>query len=260
MTGHVDQCVDKYLELAELRIDQLHPVSTPCMDAHYFDETDLQTKGTLAKVCSRIVLKILYTARMGRPDCLWTVNSLAREVTKWTAACDKRLHRLMCYLHHTREYSQAAWIGDYPENTSLALFCDASFAGDLKDSRSTSAAYLVLIGPRTFVPISWFCKKQTAVAHSSTESEIIALDAGLRLDGIPALSFWEIVIDVLSTSPKVTPFNPPGDISSQPTQSSTYTRKDLKTLDTPTSAQPAYYSIIAQVLLFEAMRPRRNIP
>ena len=31
------------------------------------------------------------------------------------------------------------------------------------------------------------CKKQTAVSHSSTESEIISLDIGLRLDGLPAL-------------------------------------------------------------------------
>ena len=31
------------------------------------------------------------------------------------------------------------------------------------------------------------CKKQTAVSHSSTESEIISLDTGLRLDGLPAL-------------------------------------------------------------------------
>ena len=42
-------------------------------------------------------------------------------------------------------------------------------------------------GSHTFVPISWMCKKQTSVSHSSTESEIISLDAGLRLDGIPAL-------------------------------------------------------------------------
>ena len=29
------------------------------------------------------------------------------------------------------------------------------------------------------------CKKQTSVSHSSTESEIISLDTGLRLDGLP---------------------------------------------------------------------------
>ena len=46
---------------------------------------------------------------------------------------------------------------------------------------------LCIFGSHTFVPISGMCKKQTAVSHSSTESEIISLDTGLRLDGLPAL-------------------------------------------------------------------------
>ena len=37
------------------------------------------------------------------------------------------------------------------------------------------------------------CKKQTAVSHSSTESEIISLDEGLRLDCIPAFDIWKPV-------------------------------------------------------------------
>ena len=41
------------------------------------------------------------------------------------------------------------------------------------------------------------CKKQTSVSHRSTESEIISLDAGLRLDGKPALDLWELVVAVL---------------------------------------------------------------
>ena len=45
-------------------------------------------------------------------------------------------------------------------------------------------------GSHAFVPISWMCKKQTSVSHSSTESEIISLDAGLRLEGIAALDFF----------------------------------------------------------------------
>ena len=36
----------------------------------------------------------------------------------------------------------------------------------------------------TLVRISWMCKKQTSVSHSSTESEIISLDAGLRLESL----------------------------------------------------------------------------
>ena len=33
-----------------------------------------------SKVCSQIVLKCLYEARIGRPDILWSVNKLARSV------------------------------------------------------------------------------------------------------------------------------------------------------------------------------------
>ena len=56
---------------------------------------------------------------------------------------------------------------------------------------------LCVFGSHTFVPISWMCKKQTSVSHSSTESEIIFLDAGLRLDGIPALDFWDLIVATL---------------------------------------------------------------
>ena len=44
------------------------------------------------------------------------------------------------------------------------------------------------------------CKKQTSVSHSSTESEIISLDAGLRLDGIPALDLWDLIVAVLGNT------------------------------------------------------------
>ena len=44
------------------------------------------------------------------------------------------------------------------------------------------------------------CKKQTSVSHSSTESEIISLDAGLRLDGIPALDLWDLIVIVLGNT------------------------------------------------------------
>ena len=55
---------------------------------------------------------------------------------------------------------------------------------------------MCLFGSKAFVPLTWFCKKQTAVSHSSTEAEFIALDASLRLEGIPCLQFWELVVSV----------------------------------------------------------------
>ena len=44
------------------------------------------------------------------------------------------------------------------------------------------------------------CKKQTSVSLSSTESEIISLDAGLKLDGIPALDLWDLIVAVLENT------------------------------------------------------------
>ena len=40
------------------------------------------------------------------------------------------------------------------------------------------------------------CKKQTSVSHSSTESEIISLGTGLRLDGLPAFELWDLIVSV----------------------------------------------------------------
>ena len=67
--------------------------------------------------------------------------------------------------------------GDLEDSTST------SGGGDLEDSKSTSGGVLFIFGFRTLVPISSMCKKQTSVSHSSTESEIISLDAGLRMCG-----------------------------------------------------------------------------
>ena len=43
------------------------------------------------------------------------------------------------------------------------------------------------------------CKKQTAVSHSSTESDINSLDTGLRLDGLPALELWDLIVSVFGS-------------------------------------------------------------
>ena len=78
-------------------------------------------------------------------------------------------------------------MGNTAKQCRLGLLQDSDFAEYLEDSKSTSGGTLCVFGSHTFVPISWMCKKQTSVSNSSTESEIISLDAGLRLDGIPAL-------------------------------------------------------------------------
>ena len=196
MEGHAKKCVERYCELAKKTTQQLYKVSTPCIDDHHFKEEEMKSVGELSQVCSQIVLKCLYLAHIGRPDIQWSVNKLARSITKWTKACDKRLNRLISYIHHTSEYRQYWHVGNSAKQCRLGLFQDSDFAEDLEDSKSTSGRTLCVFGSHTFVPRSWTCKKQTSVSHSSTESEIISLDAGLRLDGLPALGLWDLLVSV----------------------------------------------------------------
>ena len=196
MVGHAKKCVERYCELANKTTQKLYKVSTPCIDDHHFKEEETKSVGELSNTCSRIVLKCLYLARIGRPDILWSVNKLARSVTKWTKACDKRLNRLISEIHHTCEYKLYCHVGNTAKQCRLGLFQDSDFAGDLEDSKSTSGGTLCVFCSHTFVPISWMCKKQTSVSHSSTESEIISLDARLRLDGLLALELWDLIVSV----------------------------------------------------------------
>ena len=83
MEGHAKKCVDRYCELANTNIEQSCKVPTPCIDDSS-RKRGLQTVGELLKVCSQIVLKCMYVARIGRPRTLWSVNKLASAVTKWT--------------------------------------------------------------------------------------------------------------------------------------------------------------------------------
>ena len=108
------------------------------MDDHQVEEEENESIGDLSTVCPQIVVKFLYLARIGRPDFLWSVNKLARAITKWTKACDKRLARLISYIHHTCEHRQYCYVGNTAQQYRLGLFRDFDFAGYLEDSKSTS--------------------------------------------------------------------------------------------------------------------------
>ena len=92
MCGHVEQTVDRYFELAGKSKESLKKVATPCKGDHQIPPEEFSVKGELSAIAARVVLKALYVARIARMDLMWSVNMLAREVIRWTAACDRRLH------------------------------------------------------------------------------------------------------------------------------------------------------------------------
>ena len=189
MEGHSKKCVERYCELANRTTQQLYKgkVFIPCIDDHHFKEKELKSVGELSKVCSQIVPKCLYLERIGRLDTLCSVNKHARSITKWTKVCDKRLCRLIMW-------------ETLPNSADWDCFKTPILQEIFEDPKSTSGGTLCVFGSHTFVPISWMSKKQTSVSHSSTESAIISLDAGLRLDGFTAVDLWDLIVAVLGNT------------------------------------------------------------
>ena len=191
MAGHAKKCVERYCKLSNKTTQQLYKVSTPCIDDHHFKEEETKSVGELSTTCSQTVFKCLYLGRIGRPDILWSVNKLARSITKWTKACDKRLNRLISYIHHTSEYNQYCHVGNTAKQCGIGTVSRLRFCRTSRGLKFYSGWNIAFFGSHTFVPNSWMCKEQTAVSHRSTESEIISLDARLRLVGSDRCSSWE---------------------------------------------------------------------
>ena len=90
-------------------------------------------------------------------------------------------------------HKQYGYVANTATQCSLGLCQDSDFTGDHEDSKSTSGGTLCVFWKSLRLFRSVGCvRKQTSVSHSSTESEIISLDAGLKLDGYPRTWFYGI--------------------------------------------------------------------
>ena len=152
--------------------------------------------GVLQPIASRILMKILYGARMARLDLLRAVAGLARNVTKWTEQCDVDLHALVAYIKTTNEIVLTSWIGDTWEDIIALLYCDSDLAGDIRTHKSTSGVYTCLWGPCSRFTVADVSKAQTAVSISSTEAEAIAASLGMRAEGIPLQNLWSRIVEM----------------------------------------------------------------
>ena len=189
MTQYADQCCEVYTSVAGSK--PLKAAPTPFSPEGSLTTSDDEVRGELADHACKCLMKFLWLGRLARPDIVKPIGDLASQVTRWTRNCDRQLHRLACYLHATRHYQLVGKVNDPPNMLRLRLFVDADFAGDRLDTKSTNGGYLVLVGPNTFFPLAWVCKKQTSVSRSTTESEVIH---SLFLEALPALSLWETLL------------------------------------------------------------------
>ena len=188
MRPFFEQCVDSYLTLIKKGISTLKPAKAPFLDETKVEDSPIESKeGLLAPIACKVLMEILYGARLARFDLLRPIAALASKVTKWGSVCDRMLHRLVCYINSSLDYKLKGHIGDSSKDLTLALFSDADFAGCLDTAKSTSGVFVALTGLNSLFPLSAISKNQSCVSHSTPEAEIVAADLAIRT--------WDMVLE-----------------------------------------------------------------
>ena len=83
MVEFVDSCVGSYCVLSGKPTSTLHKAPTQSLSEDRTWDPATSSGGALAPVALRVLMKVLYCARMARPDLLRATCVLARRVTKW---------------------------------------------------------------------------------------------------------------------------------------------------------------------------------
>ena len=126
VSDQLAQALDLYRELAGPSGAKLRPVPTPGGDETNFEISEAgKPTGQLAKCAAVIIMKVYYSARVARMDLVRQIGFLSQFITKWSPACDKGLHRVMCYIFGTMNMRMCSWLGDPYEDLELLLFSDA---------------------------------------------------------------------------------------------------------------------------------------
>ena len=132
-------------------------------DDEFYEDFDLRSKiGSLmfASVCTR-------------PDISFAVGYLARFTNHPSKQVCNAITRIFQYLKGT---SSLGIMIKAEDGARPVVYCDADFAGDTIDYKSTSGV-LAMIGS---TPVCWYSSKQTTTAQSTTDSEIISMNTATK--------------------------------------------------------------------------------
>lgn len=159
----------KYIKDLLVRLDMYDckPCKTP-LEVNFKIVTDHKSTRT-NKPYREAVGCLMYMMTHTRPDISFAVNILSRYQSNASDVHWSLVKRVLRYLKGTEnlclEYSV--------KNTCdiIVGYCDADFAGDTEQRKSTTGYIFQLFGST----IAWSSRKQSTVALSTTEAEYIAL-------------------------------------------------------------------------------------
>ncbi|KAG7588044.1 GAG-pre-integrase domain [Arabidopsis suecica] len=144
------------------------PAKTPLEDGYKVDRKgEKDEKFQDAPLYRKLVGKLIYLTNT-RPDICFAVNQVSQHMQTPTVYHWSMVERILRYLKGSS--GQGIWMGKN-SNTEIVGYCDADYAGDRMDRRSTTG-YCTFIGGNL---VTWKTKKQKVVSCSSAESEYRAM-------------------------------------------------------------------------------------
>lgn len=159
--------------LQKFGMESCKPVATPMTTGIFVEiEQCKETSPFPVKKYQELLGCLLFLSTRTRPDICAAVGILSR-----FAASPKTIHyvhlkRVLRYLRGTVDF------GLLLSRTSgdLVSYCDADWAGDRTDRKSTTGIVLM----HGLTPVLWRTVKQTSVALSTTEAEFCAMSEGVK--------------------------------------------------------------------------------
>jgi hypothetical protein len=161
---HVEIIVDM------LGLKEAKPVETPTEDLKKWEEeeNDVELESSKATKFRSIAARCNYLAA-DRPDLMFAVKEVCREMSSPTVGAWKKLKRIGRYLAgHPRTILRYDWQGREAEADG---FTDSDWAGCRKTGKSTSGG-VVMIGSHF---IKGWSRTQNSVTLSSAEAELVAM-------------------------------------------------------------------------------------
>jgi hypothetical protein len=164
---------------------KLQKADTPYQSEDTAGDSD-EPAGLMSKVCASHLMRLLYAARVARPDIQTAIVRLAKHITKWKVRHDRCLQRLFSYVHGSLALRLT---GSMPigqaAHARLVCWPDADLAGDKDSAKATGGFWVELECGDHRWPLAWQSKRQTSTTISTAESETISLQRCLHKEGLP---------------------------------------------------------------------------
>ena len=200
-------------------LDSCNSHMTPCQSGFKLYENGGTSLSSSDASQFRSLVGCLQYLTFTRPDIAYAVNSVCQFLHNPTDIHLHAVKRIIKYISGTLEFGIGFRKGVSRvlnkhsfSSMQLHAFCDADWAGNPNDRKSTTGFVILLNGS----PVSWCSKKQTAVSRSSTEAEyrsmadttselqwlmILLRELHVSLDTVPVLHCDNISALALATNP-----------------------------------------------------------